>query len=222
METKKTILSALGILPNGMLSTVKVHVYSSASAIRMMLVLFVWCNANRLSKKMKRIGILLLFVLTNSVWVDAQGKYRFTINPEQDTVIVYDAQDNVVLMYGKDIFVYRQTPIKVTKDKKEIIFSSRNGELGRVSSKKYRKIYLADGSTYALASGKRKLSYKKDGRVCASSGYSYSNGDKVDVEMSVDTDLNFIPFLFQSVLAHIQGTREAEQLSGLSVVSLLF
>jgi hypothetical protein len=174
---------------------------------------------------MKRIGILLLlYVLTNSVWVDAQEKYRFTINPGQDTVMVYDAHDNVVLMYGKDIFVYRQTPIKVTKDKKEIIFSSQDGELGRVSSKKYRKIYLADGSTYVLVSGKRKLSYKKEGRVCASSGYSYSSGlwDKVDVEMSVDTDLNFIPFLFQSVLAHIQGTREAEQLSALSVVSLLF
>ncbi|MDR1524778.1 MAG: hypothetical protein LBS79_05925, partial [Tannerella sp.] len=61
------------------------------------------------------------------------------------------------------------------------------------------------------------LSYKKEGRVCASSEYSFNSSypyfsGKVDVEMSVDTDLNIIPFLFQSVLAHIRGTREAEHM----------
>jgi hypothetical protein len=52
--------------------------------------------------------------------------------------------------------------------------------------------------------------------VCASSSYTYSGAPyfagKVDVEMSVDTDLNFIPFLFHGVLAHIRGMKEAEQL----------
>jgi hypothetical protein len=166
---------------------------------------------------MKRIGILLLFVLANSVLAVAQENYRFTVKSGQDTVVVYDTHDNAVLMYGKDVFVYRQTPIKVTKNKKEIIFSSQDKELGRISSKKCRKIYLADGSMYVLSSGKRKLSYKKDGQVCASSAYSYNTtypyytSDVVNVEMSVNTDLNFIPFLFHSVLAHIQGTKEAEQ-----------
>jgi uncharacterized protein YkuJ len=171
------------------------------------------------SRNFKAFGLLLLFVLINGVSVDAQEKYRFTINPEQDTIVVYDAHDNVVLLYGKDVFVYRQTPINVVKDKKQIVFASPNGELGKVSSKKYRKIRLTDGSMYVLASGKRKLSYKKDGQVCANVEYFHSSNsfpyvaeNKVDVEMNVDTDLNFIPFLFQSVLAHIRGTREAEQL----------
>jgi hypothetical protein len=170
--------------------------------------------------KMKKNVILLLFILINSILVDAQEKYHFTINSkQQDTIALYDAHDNVVLLYGKDLFVYRQTPIKVTGNKKEIIFSFPDRELGKVSSRKYRKIYLEDGNMYVLISGKRKLSYKRDGRVCANAGYSFSgrypySTGKVDVEMSVDvdTDLNFIPFLFHSVLAHIQGTKEAEQL----------
>jgi hypothetical protein len=159
--------------------------------------------------------------------MNAQEKYHFTLNSKQDTVIVYDAHNNVVLLYGKDVFVYRQSPIKIAKDGKKIVFSSSDGELGRVSSKKYKKVHLTDGNMYVLASGKKKLSYKKDGRVCASSEYSfnssypYSSG-KVDVEMSVDTDLNIIPFLFQSVLAHIRGTREAEHMHWITSTQLLF
>jgi hypothetical protein len=163
---------------------------------------------------MKRIGILSLFVFAGSVSADAQDRFHFTINPKQDTIVVYNAQDSVVLRYGKGVFTYRQTPVKMTKNKRKIIFSSPDGELGRVSSGKYRKIYLEDDSVYALAFGKRKLSYKKEGRVCAGAGYSFGGSypypaGKVDVEMSVDTDSNLIPFLFQSVLAHIQGTRNA-------------
>ncbi|MDR0743832.1 MAG: hypothetical protein LBF05_05705, partial [Tannerella sp.] len=97
---------------------------------------------------MKKLVILLLFVLTAGRLVDAQEKYHFTIYPKQDTVVVYDANENVVLLYGKDVFVYRQIPIKVTKEKKRIVFSSSGGELGRVSSKRYGKIYLADGRVY--------------------------------------------------------------------------
>jgi hypothetical protein len=68
---------------------------------------------------------------------------------------------------------------------------------------------------------------KRDGHVCADAKYSYGSSclfeaDRVDVEMSIDTDLNFIPFLFQSILAHIQGTKEAEQLFRTASVSLLF
>ncbi|MDR0574447.1 MAG: hypothetical protein LBG96_10540 [Tannerella sp.] len=65
---------------------------------------------------MKKNGILLLFVLTNSVLLDAQEKRRFTVKSKQDTVVVYDAHDNAVLTYGKDVFVYRQTPIKKTRN----------------------------------------------------------------------------------------------------------
>jgi hypothetical protein len=154
----------------------------------------------------KKIVILLLFVLTNGILVNAQEKYHFTINPEQDTTVVYDAQDNVVFLYGKDVFVYRQTPIKVTKDKKVVIFLSSDEELGRVSSKKYRKIHLADGNMYVLVSEKKEIVIQKNGHVCASSKYSYSISypyfevNKVEVEMSVDTDLNFIPFLFQIII----------------------
>jgi hypothetical protein len=164
--------------------------------------------------------MLLMFVLMNNLLVDAQEKYRFTINSQPDTIVVYDAQDNVVLLYGKDVFTYRQTPIKITKDKKKLVFSSPNEELGSVSSKRYRKIHTADGSTYELKSGKKKLSYKKDGHICAASNYSFNNrGKKVDVEMNVETeDLNLIPFLFQSTLAHIQGTKEAEQLLWMSLL----
>jgi hypothetical protein len=177
---------------------------------------------------MKKAGLLLLFILTNSVLVDAQEKYHFTVDAKHDTIAVYDTRDNVVLLYGKDVFVYQQTPIKVIKDRKKIIFSSPIGELGKVSSNKYRKIYLTNGSMYILSSGKRKLSYKKDGQVCASAEYSYNGSypyvmsDRIDVEMNIDTDLDVIPFLFQSVIAHIQGTREAERLSFLSSFSLLF
>ena len=178
---------------------------------------------------MKKIVILLLLVLTTGMLMNAQEKYHFTINPKQDTVVVYDVHDNVVLLYGKDVFVYRQIPIKITKDSKRIIFSSSDGELGRVSSKKYKKIHLADGRMYVLASGKKKLSYKKDGYVCASSVYSCSSSSpyvvdgKVDVEMNIgDTDLNFIPFLFQGVLAHIQGTRDVEQLYWTTSILSLF
>ncbi|MDR0431060.1 MAG: hypothetical protein LBH58_11345, partial [Tannerellaceae bacterium] len=143
-----------------------------------------------------------------------------------DTVTVYDAHDNVVLLYGKDVFVYRQSPIKIAKDGKETVFSSPDGELGRVSSKKYKKIHLSDGSMYVLASGKKKLSYKEDDRVCASAEYSFSisypySSGKVDVEMSVDTDLNFIPFLFHSVLAHIRGTKEAEKMLWITMLQVL-
>jgi hypothetical protein len=175
---------------------------------------------------MKKI-VILLFVLTTGRLVDAQEKFHFTINPKQDTILVYDVHNNVVLLYGKDVFVYRQTPIKITKDKKEIVFSSPDGELGRVSSKRYKKIHMANGNMYVLTSGKKKLSYKKEGRVYASSEYSFSSSypyssGKVDVEMSVDTDLNFIPFLFHGVLAHIRGTREAEQMSRIVSMQLLF
>lgn len=174
---------------------------------------------------MKKVAILLLLVLANGISVEALETYRFTFNPgrlKKDTITVYDERDSVVLMYGKDIFVYRQNPITVSKDKRKRIFSSQDGELGRVSSKKYKKISLADGSTYDLVSGIRKLSYKKDGRVCASSEYYCGGGsfpmwDKVYVEMSIDTDLNFTPFLFQGVLAHINGIRDAEQLIWLSL-----
>jgi hypothetical protein len=164
--------------------------------------------------KMKRLGMLMMFVLMNNLVADAQEKYHFTINSKQDTVVVYDARDNAVLLYGKDVFVYRQTPIQLTKDKKKIVFSSPDKELGSVSSKKYRKIYMADGSMYKLTSGKKKLSYKKDGHPCAASNYSFNNRDKkIAVEMNVETaDLTIIPFLFQSTLTHIQGTKEAEQL----------
>jgi hypothetical protein len=169
---------------------------------------------------MKRIGMLLMFVLMNSLLVNAQGKYHFTINSRQDTIVVYDAQNTVVLLYGKDAFVYRQTPIKLTKDKKKLVFSSPDKELGSVSSKRYRKIHTTDGSTYELKSGKKKLSYKKDGHICAVSNYSFNNRDKkVAVEMNVETeDLNLIPFLFQSTLAHIQGTKEAEELLWMSLL----
>jgi hypothetical protein len=176
---------------------------------------------------MKKIVTLLMFILLDNTLMNAQEKFHFTINSKQDTIIVYDAHDNVILLYGKDIFVYLQTPIKMTKNKKEIIFSSPDKELGRIASKKYKKIYLEGGSIYVLTSDKKKLSYKKNGYVCASSEYSYSNsypyfaGNKIDIEMSVDTDLNFIPFLFQSVLAHIQGTREAEEILWItSILSL--
>jgi hypothetical protein len=170
-------------------------------------------------KMKKRVSLLLLFVLAN-MWAGAQEQYHFTVDygSKQDTIAVYDAHDNVVLLFGKDVFVYRQAPVTVAKDKRSLVFSSAGKELGKVSSKKYKKIYLADSSMYVLESGKKKLSYKKDGRVCASAGYSYScypyfSGNKVDVEMSIDdTDLSFTPFLFQSTLAHIQGTRTAEQL----------
>jgi hypothetical protein len=176
----------------------------------------------------KALGVLLLLIFVNSISMDAQEKYYFTLNSKQDTVVVYDAHDNIVLLYGKDVFVYRQTPIKIIGDKKKV-FSTPDKELGKMSSKKYRKIYLTDGSMYVLASGKKKLAYKKDGRVCADAKYScnsscpYLVGDRVDVEMSIDdTDLNFIPFLFQSVLAHIQGTKDMEQLVWLSSGSTLF
>jgi hypothetical protein len=161
-----------------------------------------------------------MFVLINNLLVDAQEKYHFTINSGKDTVVVYDAQNTVVLLYGKDVFTYRQTPIKRTKDKKKMVFSSPDKELGCVSSKKYRKIYTADGSTYELKSGKKKLSYKKDGHICAVSNYSFNNRDKkIDVEMNVETeDLNLIPFLFQSTLAHILGTKEAEQALWMSLL----
>jgi hypothetical protein len=177
----------------------------------------------------KTLGTSLLFIFINSISVDAQEKYHFTLNSKQDTIVVYDAHDNVVLLYGKDVFVYRQTPIKITGDKRKIVFSTPDKELGSVSSKKYRKIYLTDGSMYMLTSGKKKQAYKKDGHVCADANYSYNSsypysvGDRVDVEMSIgdNTDLNFIPFLFQSVLAHIRGTKEMEQLVGaLSVLTL--
>jgi hypothetical protein len=95
--------------------------------------------------------------------MNAQEKYHFTLNSKQDTVIVYDVHNNVVLLYGKDVFVYRQSPIKIAKDGKKIVFSSLDGELGRVSSKKYRKVHLTDGNMYVLESGKKKLSYKKEG-----------------------------------------------------------
>jgi hypothetical protein len=177
----------------------------------------------------KALGVLLLFIFTNSISVDAQEKYHFTLSSKQDTIVVYDAHDNVVIQYGKDVFVYRQTPIKITGDKKNVVFSTSDRELGRVSSKKYRKIYLVDGSIYVLASGKKKLTYKKEGHVCADAKYSYNSnypyyvGDRVDVEMSIDdTDLNLIPFFFQSVLAHIKGTKEMEQLVWLSSISTLF
>jgi hypothetical protein len=188
-------------------------------------------NVNFLNMSMqdfKALGVLLLLIFTNSISVDAQKKYHFTLNPKQDTVVVYDAHDNVVLLYGKDVFVYRQTPIKITRDKKEIVFSSPDGELGRVSSKKYIKIHVADGSVYTLVPGKKKLSYKRDGHVCASSEYSFSSGypyssGKVDAEMSIDdTDLNLIPFFFQSVLAHIKGTKDIEQLVWQSSILTLF
>ncbi|MDR0749791.1 MAG: hypothetical protein LBF62_09505 [Tannerellaceae bacterium] len=170
--------------------------------------------------KMKRIGMLLMFVLINNLLADAQEKYHFTINSKQDTVVVYDVHDNAVLLYGKDAFVYRQTPIKITKDKKKIVFSSPDKELGRASSKKYRKFYMADGSMYELASGKKKLSYKKDGHISAASSYSFNDRDeKIDVEMNVEAaDQDFLPFLFQGVLAHIQGTKEAEQLLWMSLL----
>jgi hypothetical protein len=173
--------------------------------------------------KMKRIGMLMMFVLMNNLLVKAQEKYHFTINSnnsKQDTIVVYDAQDNAVLLYGKDIFVYRQTPIIIAKDKKKIVFSSPDKEWGSVSSKKYRKIYTADGSIYELTSGKKKLSYKKDGHPCATSNYTYDNRNKkIAVEMNVETaDLNLIPFLFQSTLAHIQGTKGVEQLLWMSLL----
>jgi hypothetical protein len=197
MKTKKVIFSNLGVLPNGKLSNDQV----------------------KMKRKMKKIGILLLLVLANSVLVDAQETYRFTFKPrtlKKDTITVYDEKDNAVLMYGKDIFVYRQTPITVSKNKKERVFSSPAGELGRASSKRYRNISLADGSTYELAPGMMKLAYKKDGRICARAEYycgsyfPYTVGNEVDVEMSVDTDTDFTPFLFQSVLAHINVTRSSE------------
>jgi hypothetical protein len=177
--------------------------------------------------KFKILEALLLFIIINSISVNAQEKYHFTLNSKQDTVVVYDAHNNVVLLYGKDVFIYRQSPIKITKNRKEIVFSSSDGELGRVSSKKYKKVHLTDGSIYVLASGKKKLSYKKEGRVCASSEYSFSisypySSGKVDVEMSVDTDLNFIPFLFQSVLAHIKGTRTTEKTLWITMQQILF
>jgi hypothetical protein len=180
---------------------------------------------------MKRIGILLLLVLANGVLAEAQEKYHFSFKPrtlKKDTIIVYDEQDNVVLMYGKDIFVYRQTPITVSKDKRERVFSSPNGELGRVSSKHYKKIHLADGSTYELAPGMMKLAYKKDDRICARaecySGryYPYLVESKVDVEMSVDTDLNLTPFLFQGVIAHIKYTRYMERLHRLTWIATVW
>ena len=169
---------------------------------------------------MKKIWILLLFALANTALVNAQEKYHFTFNTKQDkdTTVVYDAHGNVVLLYGKDIFTYQQTPIKIAKDKKNLVFSSPDGELGRVASKKYKRIYLADSSMYVLKSGKRKLSYKKAGRACANAEYSYNShpffvDSKVYVEMSVDTPDSFLtPFLFHGVLAHIKGTQMSEEL----------
>jgi hypothetical protein len=35
--------------------------------------------------------------------MNAQKKYHFTLNPQQDAVVVYDAYDCVVLLYGKNI-----------------------------------------------------------------------------------------------------------------------
>jgi hypothetical protein len=186
-------------------------------------------------KQMKKIGILLLLVLANGVLVDAQETYRFTIDPltlKKDTIKVYDERDDVVLMHGKNIFVYRQTPIKVTKDKGERVFSSPDGELGRVSSKYYKKIHLADGSTYIFATSRKnkssyKVSFKKDDNVCAYLEYSFRSGypssmwDKVDVEMGVDTDTDFIPFLFQCALLQIRVTRMVEQSIWQSAFSLL-
>jgi hypothetical protein len=176
---------------------------------------------------MKKIFLLSLFVLAVGQRVAAQEKYHFTIHPKQDTILVYDAHDQVVLRFGKNLFVYRQTPIKVTKEKKEFVFSDSEGELGRVSSKRYKKIHLADGNTYTLASGNKKLSYRKEGHACASAEYSFSRGDalavgKVEVEMNVDTDSIFIPFLFQGVLTHIRATREATQVAWITTMQSFY
>jgi hypothetical protein len=177
---------------------------------------------------MKKMLLFSLFVLTAGQRVAAQEKYHFTVHPKQDTILVYDAYDQVILRFEKNLFVYRQTPITVTKAKKELIFSDPEGELGRVSSKRYKKIHLADGNTYVLASGKKKLSYRKEGRACASAEYSFSRHDalaigKVEVEMNVDTDSTFIPFLFQSVLMHIRATRVATRIAwNTTMQSLLY
>ncbi|MDR3137302.1 MAG: hypothetical protein LBT73_00210 [Tannerellaceae bacterium] len=156
-------------------------------------------------------------------------KYHFTISPQQDTIVVYDASNNAVLQFAKDFFVYRNVPITVTKEKKKFVFSSMGKKFGVIASKRCKKVYLFPGTEvigqlskeneYLLVSKKKNLSYKQAGKTYASAGYTFNStfpqlvGNRVDVEMNVNTDLNFVPLLFHSVLVHIQKTNAAEKAS---------
>jgi hypothetical protein len=178
---------------------------------------------------MKKLAVCLLVVALMDAAPAGAEKYHFTINPQQDTIVVYDAANNAVLQYAKGFFVYRKAPITVTKDKKKFVFSSMGKEFGLIASKRCKKIYLFPGTEvigqlskeneYLLVSKKKNLSYKKAGKTCASAAYTFDStfpqlvGNRVDVEMDVDTDLNFLPLLFHSVLAHIQKHNAAEKVS---------
>ena len=179
----------------------------------------------------KVIQVLLAGCMLTLTSVNAQEKYHFTFNTKQDndTIIVYDAYNNPVLLYGKDVFTYQQTPIKIVEDKRKFVFSSPDKELGRVSSKRYKRIYLADSSTYVRKAGERELSYKKDGRVCANAEFTYNtyplfvanSVNKVYVEMSVDsTDLYLTPFLFYGTLKHIKRMQRSEKIQQWALIPL--
>jgi hypothetical protein len=177
---------------------------------------------------------LILMLTAVAVSVHAED-YRFTVFPKCDSIVVYDKNNNAVLKYAKDTLVYQDVSITKTKDGKAIVFADMSGEIGRTASKKYEKIIMADGSTYKRKSkGKnfsytKKLSYKKDGNISATAYYSFEKklyaairNNEIIVEMNT-SDAKFVPFLFCSVLAHIQMTKDAEeQLLWLNTFTFLY
>ncbi|MDR2680893.1 MAG: hypothetical protein LBC47_08815, partial [Tannerella sp.] len=155
--------------------------------------------------------VLLVAFITVSSCLWAQETYYYTVDPRKDTVLVYDENRNVVILYSKNEFIFKDMPVRLSRDKKAIVFSGLSGELGRVASKRYRKIILADGSEYRISSGKRNFSYKKNGIRCAGGKYSFTANGGAVVELYAN-DSSFLPFLFQTSIAHIKGTQLAEQL----------
>jgi hypothetical protein len=145
--------------------------------------------------------------------------YRFTVDPECDSIVVYDKNDNAVLKYSKQTILLQGNPVTQTKVGKTIVFSDASGEIGTVLSKNYKKIQMLDGNVYKrkLYWKKLKLSYTKDGEICATARYSFDKGfwrisrhQKAIVEMNT-SDAKFVPILFFSILAHMQGTIATEE-----------
>ncbi len=62
-----------------------------------------------------------------------------------------------------------------------------------------------------MNSKNKRLSYTKDGKIQGDAKY-YMKGNNVVVEMNVE-DQSFTPFLFLSTIAHIQATKEAEDVA---------
>jgi hypothetical protein len=156
--------------------------------------------------------------------------YRFTVDPKCDSIVVYDKNDSVVLTYSKQMLLLLGNPIAQTKVGKTVVFSDTLGEIGTVLSKQYKEIQMSDGSLYKrkLYWKKLKVSYKKDGEVCATARYSFDKGfwrisreQTVTVEMNT-SDTKFVPFLFFSVLAHMQERiKTEEQMFWLNTFALL-